>query len=300
MSKYSYRRKIIYALLLIALIFYVIYKVVNLISSSLFIKRPDRINFILYGPETKYYSIDARYSQNYVIPFNPDVQVNVPGGYGKYRVGSIGKLAQLEKDKELIRKTFASTTTTFVHFAFYKSLDDIYYENWDEKGGKPSIKEILFSSSNASVLDRIYIAISLMNNTDNEFKLISYQKGRDDVLNDVIFHEDEYIKNSIGLLYQTRYRNDHESVQVRYPKDYRTAKRISSILEGNGIRVSDISFDIEERDRCSVIHSKEKPSNTAKDIGAYFGCTLIYGKTDVYDILFVLGEVERDWKISSN
>lgn len=259
---------------------------------------PDRINILLYGPETFYYSLDRANNRDYAIAFQPDVKVDVPGGYGTYRVGSLGKLALLDDDPKLIQNTFALTTTTFVHYVFLEDTDEVYYGEQIPEIQKLPLTKILFSTSNASFLDRLYLVLILFDDKADNYQLISFLEQKEAVFDDISFENELFFKDSIGLLFQETYRNEHESIQVLYTGQHATAQRISDLLEGNGIRVSDISYDINQHDTCAVVYSAETKSHTARDIGAYFGCSVSPGKTDVYDILFLLGAVEEKWKVN--
>ena len=66
-------------------------------TSSLFSQKKDRVNIVFYGKNTVYYSLGKYDGVHYFISFYPDVKVKVPGGYGNYRVGGLGKLVELEK-----------------------------------------------------------------------------------------------------------------------------------------------------------------------------------------------------------
>lgn len=287
--------KALYVILIGFLLFYFFFKVLSLFSNSLFFSHPARMNVIVYGPSTTYYSLDSQDKQNYSIQFDPEVKVDVPGGYGQYRVGSLGKLVTLEKDPDIFKKAFSKTTTTFVHYYFYQNNDDIYYDEVIEEKIKPSLRNLLLSMSNASFLDRIYLTI-ILNNVSENYTKIRYQKETNDALNDVLFQDKSFIQDSIGLLYNNEYRGEKQSVQVLYRQNYNTANSISSLLEGNGIRVSDISKNTAIND-CRVMIGEIEPSQTAEDISKYFSCPIVKGKTDVYDILFVLGEKEEEWEV---
>ena len=288
----------LYYIIIVFVGFYILFKFYEIFAESLFITAPDRINILLYGPETYYYSLDRANNRDYAIAFQPDVKVDVPGGYGTYRVGSLGKLALLDDDPELIKNTFALTTTTFVHFVFLERNDEVYYGEKIPEIQKPSLKKILFSTSNASILDRLYLALILFDDKADGYQLISFLEQKEEVFDDISFENELFFKDSIGLLFQETYRDEHESIQVLYPGKYATAQRISDLLEGNGIRVSDISYDISKHKTCEVVYSSDSKSHTARDIGSYFGCSVSPGKTDVYDILFLLGGVEEKWKVN--
>lgn len=276
---------------------YVLVKGIVILQSSLFITPPDRINMVLYDKTVRYFSLDTAEKQDYVMTFPPDLKVDVPGGYGSYRVGSLGKLARLEKQPDILRKTFAVTTTTFIHYYFYPESDEVYYgDTSGEEYNRPSPGTILFAESNAGPLDRLYLAVQLLGSKKENFTAIQYLEEKNDVLGDVSFRDDTFIKHSIGLLYQNTYRDEQQSVQIRYGHSYRTADRLSALLEGNGIRVSDITYDEQKRSTCLVI-TEQISSQTARDIAAYFGCQIERGKTDVYDVVLVLGNLEREWEI---
>jgi len=295
-KKANYR--ILYSLLVGFLLFYSFYKGAVSISGSLFFSHPARMNIVFYGPATRYYSIDARDKQNYSIQFDPEVKVDVPGGYGQYRIGSLGKLVSLEKDPEIIKKAFSATTTTFVHYYFYQNGEGIYYDNTQEEDVKPALKDLFFYSSNASFLDRIYLAF-LLSNINENYNKIRYRKETEEGLNDVLFQEKSFIQDSIGLLYNNDYREEQQTVQVLYRQNYSTAESVSSLLEGNGIRVSDINKNTSINDCKVVIGEGDELSRTAKDIARFFSCPIVIGKTDIYDILFVLGEKEGEWEVNS-
>jgi hypothetical protein len=46
---------------------------------------------------------------------------------------------------------------------------------------------------------------------------------------------------------------------------------------------------------CYVKENTANPSYTAKAISAFFRCPLVHGTTDIYDVLFFLGEREKEW-----
>ncbi len=269
-----------------------------MVRASLFVSAPDRINLVMYGPRTSFYSLDPKLGRHYQILFPADLKVDVPGGYGQYRIGSLGKLARLDKNTHLIQKTFASTTTTFIHYTFSPNTDEVFYgSQLDETTSKPSIRHILFDESNAHPLDRLYLAFGLLGENSTAFKIIRYRQDEDSVLGETVFNEETFRKNSLGLLFQSSYRDEQASVQVLYPTQYRTGSRIATVLEGNGIRVSDISLDIKRSTQCRVAYSADVPTKTARDIATYFSCPLVKEATDVYDILFAVGEREKEWEI---
>lgn len=292
------RYKLLYYSITLFVCCYLLYKLIYIYSHSLFTYKGDRINFVIYGAQTAYYSLDKQETRNYVMYFYPDLKMQIPGGYGSYRVGSLGKLAKLDNNPEILTRTFSIATTSFVHFYYYPNNEEVYYgRNIQKKSSVPSIKNILFMPGNAGVFDRIYLAFWLMDKKDDDFKPIAYGSEKNKIHNDVFFQEDSFIKNSIGLMFQKQYRDEQKNIQLQYAKNYGVAERISSLLEGNGIRVNDITLDMNRNTQCKILENAEMFSRTATDISEYFGCHLQKGKTDVYDIIFVLGSVEKVWEL---
>ena len=267
-------------------------------SISLFTYSGDRINLVMYGSQTAFYSLDKQETRNYTMYFYPDLKMQIPGGYGNYRIGSLGKLAKLDNEPDILTKTFSVATTSFVHFYFYPATEDVYYGTDIIKSPTvPSIRNILFMPSNAGFFDRLYLAFWLLDKKDDDFKQIAYQSETNKIHNDVFFEEDSFIKNSIGLMFQKQYRDEQKNIQLQFTKNYAVAESVSALLEGNGIRVNDITLDMKRSRDCSVVENVSIHSRTAIDIAHFFGCTLTQGKTDVYDIIFVLGSVEKDWEL---
>lgn len=289
--------KYLYALIFVFIVVYLLYKVVNSFSQSLFITARDRINIIIYSAESTFYSLDKKDTRHYVMHFAPDLKMQVPGGYGNYRVGSLGKLVYLEKKPDLFSKTFSIATTGFVNYYFYPGTEEVFYGNEAPNTKKKAkISELLFSKSNASIFDRLYLILFFLRKNSEDFHTIEYSERVNAIQNDVYFQDDSFVKESIGLLYQKLYRDEQKSIQILYNQNYNVAARIGNLLEGNGIRVNDLSLDINRAKTCKVVESQPDHSKTAEDVANFFNCSLQKGSTDVYDIVFALGEIEGTWE----
>jgi hypothetical protein len=288
---------LLYGVVGIGICIYIIINVIQGFQNSLFAKHGDRVNILVYGKTPALYSLGVNDPRDYIIPFFPDLKVPVPGGYGEYRVGALGKLVKLEQKPDIYRKTFALATSAFVDMYLYENNDDLYY------GTKKVTKEafklnafIPFSMENdANLFDKLYIYLLLSQKSIEDYKIVDYdtyfkQKG------DIIFSEEGFGKDARGLFYQRTYRNEKKSVQILYTNNYKTAEALSNILEGNGIRVNDISY-IEQSKTCKVKESTVPFSFTAQTIANFFNCKLEQAETNVYDILFELGEREEEWEI---
>lgn len=287
MMKRKYRLLSFFLLLILLTI------IVKKYSLSLFWKKTDRVNIVIYGENTVFYSIGFGVV-SYSIVFPSDLEMLVPGGYKYYRVGAIGKLASLEKKPDIIRNAFSSATSSFIDVYFYPNNSIIYYDNFEKK--KPlKASDIFFSRSNANLFDRLYIYLNLVNKNERQFNIID---DLPTVENKKILNETEFVKKYQGLFYERAYRNENKNIQIIYNKSYKTAVLISRIIEGEGIRVVDISQSDKKINNCEVKENSEKIfSLTSIDINRYLHCQVNRGETDISDIILSLGELEREWKV---
>ena len=259
-------------------------------KKSVFLSRKDRINILFYGKKTVIFSLGFKNNLSYLIFYPSNLYLEVPGGYGFYRVGGLGKLVALEKKPQLFKKTFSSNSSFFLDIYFYPRKEEIYYESAEEKNLWPRFLEIFLSSSNANFLDRIFCVYYLIVKKPNSYQLIKLD-GKN-------FDRSQSFKKYQGLFYKRTYRQEKLTVQIFYKKNYYVADLISQILEGEGIRVVDISQeegDLEKR--CFVYHSSNKPTRTALDISRFFNCFLEKKETPISDIIIRLGSLEKDWEV---
>ncbi len=281
--------------LVIGLILFTV--LIRALSASLFFHHPDRINILIYGERTMYFSVSTADSVNYVFIFYPDLKILVPGGYGEYRVGALGKLISLEKKPELFEKAFSSATSSFTNYYFYSGSSEVYYGVKTEAEFRfPLFKQLFLSHSNASFLDRMYLYVFFLTSKKSDYNIIDQfkiQKRQDEKILSV----EDLAKRYQGFFYQKSYRDEDKTVQIIYTIKYKSAQLISSILEGNGIRVVDISQDVNSPRVCLVIEATEHHSKTAIEIASFFSCELKNKKTTVSDILFELGNRENDWSL---
>ena len=269
------------------------------LSQSLYVTKKDRINIVIYQEYPTFYSFGIGEVGNYAITFYPDLRAEVPGGYGFYRIGALGKLISLEDDPEILRRTFSGITTTFIDYSFYASTDDVYYggKKEEEVGGKPSFTDIFLMKSNASLFDRIFILTLLNKIEPNSVDSIGYLPY-ESVQNDTIFDTGRFLERLIGTFYQKTYRNENLNIQISYTENYKTATYINSILNGNGIFVSDITSAQNDYKNCTIVEEDVvKHTYTAESLAKFFGCDLTVGETSIYDILFVLGDLDDWWEI---
>jgi hypothetical protein len=291
------QKKMLYFLVFGFIGIYCLSILVRDLSRSLFFQRKDRITIVVYSAKPTYYSFGISEVGNYALSFYPDLRVQIPGGYGYYRVGALGKLVQLEKEPIIFQKAFSAVTSTTVDYYFYEDSDQVYYgsKGSEQKEGQPKLRDLFFMKSNASFIDRLYL-LALLNqikpNTVYEIDYLPYDRVKDDT----VFDSKTFLEKYIGTFYQKTYRNENLNVQIVYSKSYKTADLISSILNGNGVLVGDISQEPHDQEKCTVIEEdSDKKSKTAQLITTYFGCDHKKGETGIYDILFVLGSLEKTW-----
>lgn len=282
---------IIIAFLLICLAYYFF----KTITSSVFLKDRDKVNVVFYGEGTRFYSLDRK-NVNYLMSFSNSVKVVVPGGYGQYKVGAIGKLANLEKKQEIIGRTFSATTSTLVDLYFFQKKTLIYYDNSKLKWS-PTFKEIFLTNSNANIIDRIFLYYIFSTNNKETFQIIDlrpFESGG----NNSTFDYNSFYKKFQGSFFQRSYRNYDVNVQIMYKKNYKTAQLIGQMIEGEGIRVVDLSNQGRAIKGCLLITDKKTALTSAyMRLADFFRCKTRVGETTVSDIILELGELENDWNI---
>lgn len=251
------------------------------LRSSVFLKNRERVNVVLYGNPATFYSIGRGDGTDYQISFYPDFEASVPGGYGTYRVGGLGKLASLDRNPNLLGRTFSLLTSSFVTLSFYPAEATVYFG--DTKGTLqwPSFSTLFFGKSNASLLDRLFIFWLFIKNPPSEFTRLPLDTS----------NEGELYK---GYWYDKTYRIEKKNVQIIYTKSYPTAERISHMIEGQGIRVADISEKNYKGPCVILIKTESESANAMRD---FLGCTIKKGETGPYDILLQLGDIESDWEV---
>lgn len=261
------------------------YFLVKNIFSSVFLKRKDRVNVVFYSQNSAYFSLSDQ-DVNYFIKFPPDMEVLVPGGYGGYRLGGLGKLISLEKKPDLFRKTFSAATSTFVDLYFFPRKTEIYYKEGN-RSYFPKTFEIFFSRSNAGFVDRFILAFKLFDRNQSNFKVISSLTKS--------FDREKFNEDFQGSFYKRSNRNKQVTVQILYKKSYSTSLLLSEMIDGEGIRVVDQSQSDEEISECQVIG--KSADATGRSLAEFFGCQMKIGETTVSDIIIKLGNLEKDWAV---
>jgi len=286
------RNSIIFIFVIVCLLYYLF----KFITSSVFLKGRDKINVVFYGERTYFYSLDRK-NVNYQLTFSNLIRVIVPGGYGKYKIGAIGKLASLEKKSDIIKKTFSAATSTLVDLYFYQKKTTIYYDNSSSKQ-TPTFMEIFFTNSNANLIDKLFLLGIFSTNNKENFQIIDLKPFESEGNNN-IFDYNSFYRKFQGSFFQRTYRNYDINVQIVYTKSYKTAQLISQMIEGEGIRVVDLSNQNKNRRGCLLITDKDTSTTKIyQRLADFFKCPLQIGATTVSDIILVLGDLENEWAIN--
>ncbi|MFA6533383.1 MAG: hypothetical protein WCT22_05335, partial [Patescibacteria group bacterium] len=221
----SKRSSIVYIFLFVCLLYYLF----KLITSSVFLKGRDKINVVFYGDKTRFYSLDRK-NVNYLLSFSNSLKVTVPGGYDKYIIGAIGKLASLEKKPDIFKRTFSAATSTFVDLYFYQKKTVVYYDDSNLRQ-MPTFMEILLTDSNANLIDKLFLVYIFSTNNKENFQSIDLSpfKLEDD---SNTFDRNLFYKKFQGSFFQRTYRKYDINVQIVYTNSYKTAQLIGQMIEG--------------------------------------------------------------------
>ncbi len=270
----------------------------NQIRHSLFITRPDRLNLVFYGQNVIFYSLDLENKIHYRINLSSDVRVKVPGGYGEYRVGALGKLIKLEKTPKLLQKTVSAALSNFTQIYFYPDSELIYQHQPKDTMRLPSIKQLVSYKSNAGLFDRLYLFILFLFQgreiNQNIASLVITDKD-----NDRVWQREDFANKYLGYWYSKNLRQERANVAIIYQKNYHTALLLSSIIEGNGIKIVDLSENLQQQNNlgCLVEYNSVKVINTVDTIVKFFQCNKQQAETGSVDIIIRLNSLEKEWEI---
>jgi len=255
-------------------------------SASLYNSSLTRINIGIWGEHSYVLSLGKTTKQHHIFLFGNSYEVQVPGGLKGYKIGALGKLADLEKDPQLFIKAMGEGSGVFIH-KYLQELDaDIYYDDtWLDTLKFNDVKKELLSKvflpGDLNIFDRIFVYLAIRDSTPSQSTLVKVKKEVPDL-----------------LLYDKVFRNEKQLVQILYSDSERTAYFISRLLENTGIRVADISKNTSETTNCVIVESAKNFSQTSRFISSYFGCELREGDTGLYEVQWILdGKVENRWKL---
>jgi len=262
---------------------------------SAFFSSEDRINILFYGEKPMYFSLERGGEIHYVTTFGADSRTDVPGGYGTYRLGALGKLSLLEKNPDLFRRTFSRITGSMLDFYFYPEKDTIYFGSQEEIA-LPSLSTLFFSSSNASFFDRLYLWSQFAGKRRAAFEQVVIKKIREN--DEILLSDKTFQEQYLGYFYSKQLREENKTVQILYQHSYASALTVSRIIDGEGMRVVDRDTEKDSQTGgCLVTENTSSSfSLTTTQIAHFFGCRMASAKGSLSDIVVYLRDTERDWE----
>lgn len=251
------------------------------IVTSKYLSTRERITIGVYDEIPYVFSYDKRTNLGTVMYFDPDANVEVPGDYGWYKLGSVRLLATIEhKTTELLERTFARLVGVPVDMVIYRNSSDVLSEiNEDfldyfmKKRGSQSSLSKEYGSSIRNLADRLFIRKILDLSPD---RLIAVNAENDYVLRagKPYYTEQKLDSHLKGFLYQRQLTSSGIKVRViAHDDEYRGAQMIGRLVEGMGTKV--LSIDLTERklERCEIT-SEKSGAAIARLLGIYFPCTV--------------------------
>lgn len=263
---------------------------------SLYFREADRINIAVYSQPPFVYSYNPHKQLGLVVFFDSESLVNVPGGYGWYKLGSLALLGKIEGKRDaLLKAAFAELIGAPVDYVYYPSQAAIL---------KPSIisgrEADYFNASKRKLLGR-----NFRNSISNLFdqlllrRIFTVRRDRLVFLNtDNIRFEDRgsfYYQSTRldarlkGLFYHDSILNRAlKAVLVTDKRHYPAAVRLLRQVEGLGIKVIEIEVNNNLTSKtCDLTASRLERAVLAK-LARYYHCQRHAGDSQI--IKFVIGE----------
>lgn len=288
-------------IVVVVVLFYLIFIVVRSFYSSVLLDKRDRINIVFYGEEAVLLSFGLVDDVHYIVSFSHADKVSVPGGYGRYVVGALGKLAVLEKDEELISRTFSSMSSAYVDYFVFPEESDVFEKpDTDSPAFIPSeLTRRLFSRdyvTHGNIIDKIYLAYLISKHREQDFVVLRSIAQENDE-GELEFSEKRFLKKYKGFFYHQSLREEGEEVRIVYDT-YPGAVTLSRVIEGQGVRVVDLSkAEGDLQGRCIVTHSSDIQSKTVFYLSKRFNCSVKKGDTENADITLTMGtRLTEEWK----
>lgn len=295
-SKIAKKNIFAFYFVVLIIIFSALISIYREISTSVFLRGRGKINVLVYNESTRFYSLDLK-NVNYLLFFPNSMKVVVPGGYGRYKVGAVGKLASLEDKPTIIKDTFSAASSTLVDLYFYPKTDIVYQQDSLNDREIPSFKEIFFTNSNANFVDKITLYLIFATSGKEDYQKIDLQPYISNDQNNS-FDYNGFYKQFQGSFFQKSYRDDDTNVQVLYSHSYSTALLFSQVIEGEGIRVVDLSSQDGDINGCLLTANKNTINGQIfRRLETYFKCHIKVGETTVSDIILEMGDLEKEWAV---
>lgn len=288
---------------LILFVIYIIFILLRSFKKSVIITGKDRLDLVYYGEQTTLLSLGLTDRVNYISFFDNDLMVVVPGGFGRYKVGSLGKLAGLEKKPIIIKRALTGAMSNYIDYYLIPKKAPIFFHETSADDAdfyipKMNLIDVLVPTrfdTDANFIDRFYLFFKMGSLRKSDFIRIDT-----DVLSDEenkIFSENDFSKRYTGYFYQKRLRLEGKNIQILY-QNYNTALLLTRIIEGEGISVVDLSETTKTGEKCIITENQDKGhSQTAGYLANIFDCLTVKGETGGYDIVMNLGQtLENEWE----
>ncbi|MCX6732356.1 MAG: hypothetical protein NTV98_02340, partial [Candidatus Roizmanbacteria bacterium] len=185
---------------------------------------------------------------------------------------------------------------SMIDYYFYPKSETIYYGS-KEDIVLPSLHDIFLNESNGNMFDRLYIYLQFFGKHTTEFEEIHINKIQTG--DTVLLSDSTFARQYLGYFYHKSLRKENKTIQILYSNSYNSAKNLSRIIDGEGIRVVDIDTNqnLQNNIQCKVKENTQKGfSLTAEEIAHFFKCILVTGKGRVSDIVIEMGSAEKEWE----
>lgn len=288
------------------LLAYILFKFVSGFMSGDLLIFADRVNVVFYGSNSYLVSFGLQDRVNYIAGFSHDHRVIVPGGYGRYRIGSLGGLAglpEVKHDTDIVRRTFSSVISAYVDTDVYPKKTAIYDDTITsgDTFSRSSAVWSLFDGNyvtNASFLNKLILVWLLVGTNESDFVELSTNTAIEK-MGEEIFSEEGYLKKYRGFFYHKKYRDESQEVKILYT-NYMSALHLSRIIEGQGIRVVDLDRSDGHHTGCILYtdpHVQKKGNDTLLFLQRAFTCRVMTGKAQGANIILIPGrELEKKWE----
>lgn len=282
-------RKIRFLLLIFLLIvgFYTAFKIFSLVS---YYEKKGRINILFYDSSPVFLSLDLKTGVNYYLVLPLDLKIKVPGGYGEYRIGSVGKLAYLEKEPKILERSFSFFIGSFIDYYFYPSLSSIFYTA--DKKIFLRKKEVLIYKSNAGFLKKLYLFFKIFPLNSSSFVSIKIkpEEVKEDTINFLKFNS-----RIQGNFYLPQVREENKKIKIFYSKNYKSAENLAFILKGEGFDVLDFA-SYKGFSKCKIKFKVQ--SFSVEYLNKILGCEVKFDDRVGDNIieLYLSEKEEEEWK----
>jgi len=229
------------------------------LRESLFLGEKDRITVAVFGAQPYVYSYNPTKKLAFVVQFDPEAQLNVPGGYGWYRLGSLDLLGKIEgKRALLLQRAFGELIGAPVDYVYYpkkaalverseKNFQEYYLHELKKIHSKKYthsitnwIDRLLVRGIFAVREDRL-VFIDTADLVSRHGKEWRYDSELLDSRLKGLFYRESFLSSGLRAIIVTR------------TEAYLAAKRLLRQIEGSGIKVIEIEVnDALENKHCQI------------------------------------------------